>query len=112
MKTRFYAVLGLVFFLSLIAMQLVVAMEFGGEVSPEDQQTFDQILAPVMKIYTLVKYCATAIAGIVLLFAGVTYITSGSDPAKRDQAKNMAMYVVIGLVVIWGAPLLVNFIVG
>jgi multisubunit Na+/H+ antiporter MnhB subunit len=39
-------------------------------------------------------------------------MTSGSDPKKREDAKNMAMYVIIGLIVIWAAPLIVNWIVG
>jgi len=60
----------------------------------------------------MVKYAATVIAVIILLFAGVSYMTSGNDPKKRDTAKNMVMYVVIGLIVIWAAPLVVNFIVG
>lgn len=68
--------------------------------------TYDQILQPIQAIYDLVKYAVTIIAGIVLTFAGITYITSGSDPGKRDKAKNMIMYVLIGLAVIWAAPLL------
>lgn len=91
---------------------LVVAVDFNQEISSSDQQTFDQILTPVMKIYNLVRYTATAIAGLILLFAGISYMTTGSDPRKRENAKNMAMYVVIGLVVIWMAPLVVQFIVG
>src|SRR3989344_3984587 len=80
--------------------------------TPQEQQTFDQILQPVMRIYNMVKYIATAIAALVLLLAGVNYMMSGSDPKKRDNAKAMAMYVVIGLVIIWAAPLVVSFIVG
>ena len=87
------------------------ALDFSGGVSGSDQATFDQILAPVMKVYNLVKYAASAIAVLVLLFAGITYMTSGSDPRKRDNAKNMATYVVIGLFVIWAAPMVVNFVI-
>src|SRR3989338_4156116 len=73
--------------------------------------TYDQILQPVQAIYDLVKYAVTIIAGLVLLFAGITYIMSGSDPGKREQAKNMVMYVIIGLAVIWAAPLIVKLII-
>lgn len=100
------------FLLILIIADFVLAVDFNQEVSAQDQATFDQILTPVMKIYNLVKYTATAIAGVVLLFAGITYMTTGNDPKKRENAKGMAMYVVIGLVVIWAAPLVVQFIVG
>lgn len=91
---------------------LVTAADFNQTITSQDQATFDQILQPVMKVYNLVKYSATVIAVLVLLFAGITYITSGNDPSKREQAKNMAMYVVIGLIVIWAAPLIVKFITG
>ena len=93
-------------------MPLVSAVDFNTEISDEDKAQFDEILEPVLKVYNFVKYAATAIAVIVLLFAGVSYMLSGSDPKKRDNAKNMAMYVIIGLIVIWAAPLIVNFIVG
>jgi len=112
MKTQ-YAKLGLfAFILVLMACQLVLAVEFNQTISAQDKATFDQILLPVMKVYNLVKYTATVVAVVVLLFAGLTYMTSGADPGKREKAKNMAMYVVIGLIVIWAAPLVVNFIIG
>ncbi|MEK6860668.1 MAG: pilin, partial [Nanoarchaeota archaeon] len=73
---------------------------------------FEEILRPLETIYNLVKYAATVIAGLVMLFAGITYISSGSDPGKRETAKNMVMYVFIGLVVIWAAPFIVELILG
>lgn len=112
MKKQTLALFGLIFFVSLMVMQFVMAVDFNQTVSADDKASFDQILSPIMKIYNLVKYSATVLAVVVLLFAGVTYIISGSDPGKRQQAKSMAMYVVIGLIVIWAAPLVVNFIVG
>jgi hypothetical protein len=95
-----------------MALQFAMAVDFNQTISPTDQATFDQILSPIMKIYNLAKYAATVIAVIVLLFAGITFITSGDDPGKREKAKNMAMYVLIGLAVIWAAPLIVKFITG
>jgi uncharacterized membrane protein len=74
--------------------------------------TYDQILQPVQAIYDLIKYSVTIIAGLVLLFAGITYITAGSNPGKREQAKEMVMYVLIGLAVIWAAPLVVKLVMG
>ena len=81
------------------------------EITAEEQQQFDKILQPVFKIYNFVKYIATVVAVIFLLYAGISYMTSGNDPKKRDQAKNIVTYVVIGMVVIWAAPLLVNLLI-
>lgn len=112
MKEQTLAIIGLAIVLVLVVTPLISAVDFNQDISDEDKQTFDQILEPVMKIYNLVKYTATVLAVIVLLFSGLTYMTAGSNPGKREQAKNMAMYVIIGLIIIWGAPLIVNFIVG
>ena len=104
--------LALTFMAMFMVMPLVSADPFNQTISPEDQATFDHILEPVLKIYNLIKYAATFIAVIVLLLAGANYIMSGSDPKKREGAKSMIMYVLIGLVIIWAAPLVVQFITG
>ena len=75
-----------------------------------DTGTFDQILQPVWKVYNFVRYIATAIAAVVLVFAGITYMTSGADMGKRESAKQMIGYVVIGLIVIWAAPFIVQIL--
>ena len=112
MKNKTYAILGLAFMAFLLAMQFALAIDFNQSISAQDKATFDQMLNPVLKIYNFAKYTATVIAVVVLLFAGISYIMSAGDPAKREKAKSMAMYVIVGLVVIWAAPLIVNFIIG
>ncbi len=102
----------LILFALLIALPIAAAADFNTQLSDADKATFDKILEPVMKIYNLVKYAASVIAVVIMLFSGVSYMISGSDPKKRESAKNMAMYVIIGLIVIWAAPLVVNFIIG
>jgi hypothetical protein len=83
-----------------------------GLVAAATEADFEEILKPLETIYDLVKYAATVIAGLVMLFAGLTYIASGSDPGKREKAKSMVAHVIIGLVVIWAAPFVVDLILG
>ena len=78
---------------------------------PYVKAKFDEILSPVTKIYNLIKYGASLVAVIALLFAGISYMFSGNDIRKRDTSKNMAAYVFIGLVVIWAAPFVVNLLI-
>lgn len=111
MKTHYLTLGLLTFFLALMVMQVVIAADFNQPISAQDKATFDSILLPIMKIYNLVKYAATVLAVVTMLFAGITYMTSGADPGKREKAKSMAMYVIVGLIVIWAAPLVVNFII-
>ena len=77
-----------------------------------DTGEFDTILEPIFKVINFVKYAATVIGVLVLIFAGISAMLSGGDPGKREMAKNMAMYVVLGLAIIWAAPLVVNLILG
>jgi hypothetical protein len=112
MGKKTLAIFGILLLAFTFSIQFVSAVNFDSDISDEDKEVFDEILEPVMKIYNFVKYSATVIAVMVLLFAGIVYITAGADPGKREKAKNMATYVIVGLVVIWAAPLIVNFIVG
>ena len=107
MKKQFLALVFLAFF---VVQPVVLAADFNQTISAEDQEAFDQILSPVMKIYNFIKYAATVLAVVFLVFAGVTFIMSGNDQAKREQAKMTAMYVVIGLMIIWVAPLVVQYL--
>lgn len=73
-----------------------------------DTATFDQILQPVWKIYSFVKYIATAIAAVVLVIAGIGFMTSGNDMMRRENSKNTIGYVVVGLIIIWAAPFIIQ----
>lgn len=88
------------------------AASLDSEITAEDKAKFDEILTPVAKIYNFIKYTASLVAVIALLFAGISYMFSGDDIKKRDTSKNMATYVIIGLVVIWAAPFVVNLLIG
>lgn len=104
--------ISLVLLLMLLVLPQAFAVDFDEEISDEDKETFDEILEPVMKVYNFVKYAATVIAVLYLIFAGIMFITGGRDQAKRESSKQMMVYVVIGLIVIWIAPLIVRFFVG
>jgi len=95
----------------LIFLPSAISIDLNSDISDEDKAQFDDMLTPITKIYNLVKYSATIIAGLFLLFAGITYMMAGNDIKKRDQAKNMAGYVIIGLILIWAAPLIINYLI-
>jgi len=102
MIPKFWIILLFAIFIIVLSLILVSAQE----------ESFEEIMRPLQTIYDLTKYTATLVAGLVMLFAGITYISSGSDPGKREKAKNMVMYVIIGLIVIWAAPFVVDLILG
>jgi type IV secretory pathway VirB2 component (pilin) len=101
----------IVFVFLLMPIVLADSASLDASLSSEDQAQFDSILEPVMKIYNFIKYIASVVAVIFLLYAGISYMTSGNDPRKRDSSKNIAMYVIIGLLIIWAAPMIVNLLI-
>ena len=98
----------LLLILTVIPMALA-APNFNQPLDPTDEAALDQILSPVMRVYNAVKYAATVIGVLVLVFAGISFITAGGEMAKKERAKLTGIGVIIGLIVIWIAPLVVQF---
>jgi hypothetical protein len=107
-KFRLPSEILLLLFIAVAGIQVAHAIDYSQGAG--DTGTFDQILQPVMKVYNLLKYIASAIAALVLLLAGITYITSAGDIGKREKAKNMMTFVALGLIVIWATPFVVNYL--
>ena len=103
--------------LLIVAMTFVIPIaladvNFDQPLTAQETQQFDQILNPLMKIYNFIKYAATIVGVLMLVFAGITFITAGGDQAQKEKAKNMGAGVIIGLILIWVAPLVVRYIFG
>lgn len=57
-------------------------------------------------------FLAGAIAVIVIIIGGITFATSAGNSAGVTRAKNMILYAVIGLVIVLGAFIITNFVIG
>ena len=77
--------------------------------SQSDINAFNQILEPVMKVYNFVKYSASVLALLFLIFAAITMFVN-DNPMEKDKAKSKMMYIVVGLIVIWIAPIAINYL--
>lgn len=53
---------------------------------------------------------ATGLALVLLVFAGVYYMTAGGNPAMQTKAKKMVTYIIIGLIIIVLSYAMVNLI--
>ncbi len=84
-------------------------MNLSANLTAEEQAAVNSMLTPVTKGYTLLKYVASFVAAIVLLVAGIMFMMSGGDPRKRDTAKHMATFDIVGLAIIWAAPFIVQY---
>lgn len=91
-------------FVILLSLSLVYS------ITEEEQQKFDNILTPLSKIYDFVKYASTLIASLFLVFAGISYMTASNDISKKDKVKKMIAYIIVGLIIIWAAPSIVDYL--
>ncbi len=73
-------------------------------------QDVAEITAPINKIYDLVKSVVSILGIIAITIAGAYYMFSGSNIQARENAKSMVAYSVVGLVLVWVAPLIVIFL--
>ena len=60
----------------------------------------------------LVYFLAGSIAVIMIIVAGVMYVTSTGDSGRVAKAKNMLTYAIVGLIVVIIAFAITNWVVG
>ncbi len=94
MNKKFFAV----FLILLIFSPIVFASEI------------DDILEPITKIYDLIKNVVSVLGIIAITIAGALYMFSGSNIQSRENAKSMVSYAIVGLVLVWVAPMVVSYL--
>lgn len=70
----------------------------------------DDILEPITKIYDLIKGVVSVLGIIAITIAGAIHMFSGSNLQSRESAKSMVSYSIVGLVLVWVAPLVVTYL--
>ena len=88
--------------LSLLALFFLAPMVFA--------QGIGEITEPLNKIYDLIKAAVAVVGIIALTIAGARFMFAGENTQARESAKNMATYAIVGLVVVWVAPLVVGYL--
>lgn len=73
-------------------------------------QSTDAVSLMIKSIINLLIYIAGIIAVIIIVVAGLRYVTSNGDSGATSKARNEIIYAVVGLVIAIMAYVLVNFI--
>jgi len=60
----------------------------------------------------LVYFLAGTVAVIVIIIAGIMYVSSSGDAGRVTKAKNLLTYSIVGLVIILIAFVVTNFVIG
>lgn len=101
------------FFLIIIVVMPALSVKAGinyYEPSSKDIKVYNELLEPVFKVLNFVKYAGTIVAVLYLFMTAITFITSGNNIGIREANKSTLTFIIIGLVIIWGAPTIVNFL--
>ncbi|MFH0970155.1 MAG: pilin [Candidatus Diapherotrites archaeon] len=88
---------------------VVMLLLFSGLVFAQNASVTD-ITAPIDKIYELIKSVVSILGIIAITAAGAWYMFSGNNIQSRENAKSMVSYSIVGLVLVWVAPLIVNYL--
>lgn len=65
----------------------------------------------VTSVVNIILWVVGVLAVVMIVFAGIKYITSNGDSGKVQSAKNTIVYSVVGLIVAIFAWAIVNFVV-
>ena len=76
----------------------------------DDAQQIEKIKEPINKIYGLMKSVISVLGIIAITAAGALYMFSGNNIEQREKAKGMVSYAVVGLVLVWVAPMVVSYL--
>ena len=88
----------------------VLALLFLAPIVAAAEGDIDMIMEPLNRIYDLVKGVISVAAILAITFAGAKFMFSGDNIQAREGAKSMISYAVVGLVVVWIAPVLVGYL--
>ena len=89
---------------------LILNLLFCASMIFAQEANVDDILQPVNNMYDLIKAGASLLGIIAITIAGAYYMFSGSNIQARENAKSMVSYSIVGLVLVWVAPLVVSFL--
>lgn len=74
--------------------------------------TTDTSVSKIIKnVVNVLLYLLGAAAVIVIVIAGIMYVSSGGETTSVTKAKNMLLYAVVGLVIALLAYAIVNFVI-
>ncbi len=60
----------------------------------------------------LTYFLAGVIAVIVIIIAGIMYVSSSGDAGRVAKAKNLLLYSIVGLILVLVAFTITNFVIG
>jgi uncharacterized membrane protein len=103
------------FIVGILSIIILLPIVAGAEIvkipNPLKCETEDNCVMEIIKAITsLIATIGSGIAVLMIVWAGIVYMTAGSDEEKTRNAKKTIQWALIGIAVIWSAKFLVDAI--
>lgn len=82
------------------------------DIGGKETGTSGSLTSMVRKVVNTLLFIIGAVAVVMIIYGGFSYITSRGESAGITSAKNTILYAVVGLVIAILAYAIVNFVVG
>jgi hypothetical protein len=87
------------------------ACDAAGQANCTDKQSATSVNTTVTNVINILSVAVGLVAVIMIIVAGLRYISSGGAQDKVAAAKNTILYAVIGLVIVALAQVIVHFVI-
>lgn len=94
------------FFVSILSIMILVPF-ISGAITLENPLKYDNVMDIIGAITGLLQVLAIAVGVLMIIIAGIQYMTSAGNEDKTKKAKQMIVYALIGVAIVTA----VNFIV-
>ena len=87
-----------------------VGLSSGGscKTATSGSKSVNEVIATGLNVFSAI---IGIIAVVMIMIAGVKYMTSQGEPGKINEAKNALLYAVVGIVVVAMAQIIVQFVI-
>ncbi|MDD5568940.1 MAG: pilin [Candidatus Pacebacteria bacterium] len=104
-KAKIFLSIIFIFTLLTVFSGVVLATESAGIPNPSPFGSIGELLD---RIFDFLQDIALVVLPLMLVWAGIVFITAGGDPAKIKQAREIVLYAVIGFIIVFLAPAIVD----
>lgn len=81
------------------------------DVNTQSKSNKNPILNILKTALNIISYVAGIAAIILIVIAGITFMTSGGDPQSVSSARNTIIYAIVGIIILVVSQAIITFII-
>jgi hypothetical protein len=96
--------------LFLLVILLVPIIMISAQVEIENPVTSDSLWELLSRVIDFIFYISISIASLMIIIGAYFFLTSAGEPGKVQTAKNVILYALIGLAVVFLSKAIINLL--